>query len=286
MKLLLKTSTEFLTLLLLVLTVFLTGCQTFPVGERIAEIEKDYQYSIYPDISVKGLYLYYEMCRAAWRQRDSWKDSGWDLRFFHDEKTDTLGVFILEDEILYISFRSSRAILKDSVDLSYNSRIGLMPLPFLPESGIKAHRGFIEKYMSVRDIILQELVDSNPKEIILVGHSAGGAMASLAFIDIKHLYPDTPLNAVTFGMPRVFNSEGARWYSTYRDNLIRVVNGRDLIPHMPSVLFGYRHVGRLVRIGIRPWWKIYSIKDHHPGYSDQLEDLLRLEGIDFTTLGY
>jgi acetyl esterase/lipase len=140
--------------------------------------------------------------------------------------------------------------------------------------------------MSVRRIILQELVDSNPKEIILVGHSAGGAMASLAFIDIKHLYPDTPLNAVTFGMLRVFNAEGDRWYSTYRDNFIRVVNGRDPIPNMPPVLFGYRHIGRLVRTGSRPFWKIYSIKDHHPGYSDELEELLRQEGIDPSSLGY
>ena len=286
MKLFLKVSVEFLLILLFVVIVLLTGCQTFPAGERIPEIEKDYQDIEYPDISIKGLYRYYEMCRAAWRQRDSWKDSGWDLHFFHDEKTDTLGFFMLEDEILYISFRSSRTLLQDSVDLTYNRRIGLRPLPFLPESGIKAHRGYIEKYMSVRDIILKELVDSKPKEIILVGHSAGGAMASLTFIDIKNLYPDTPLNAVTFGMLRVFNVEGAKWFRTYRDNFIRVVNGRDLIPNIPPLLFGYRHVGRLVRIGKRPWWKIYSIKDHHPGYSDQLKKLLLKEGVAPSTLGY
>lgn len=273
-------------ILLIVIVIVLTGCQTFPEGEQLSEIQEEYQELVFPDLSTKGLYRYYEMCRAAWHQRDTWMESGWNLRYFHDEATDTLGLFILEDEILYVSFRSSRALQQDSVDLSYNSRIGLKPVPFLPGTGIKAHRGFIEKYMSIRDRLLRELVESSPKEIILVGHSAGGAMASLAFIDIKHLYPDTPVNAITFGMVRVFNAKGARWYRPYRENFIRVVNGRDIIPNLPPALFGYRHIGRLVRIGNQPVWRIFSKKDHHPGYGDELEDLLRQEGIEPSTLGY
>ncbi len=262
---------------LFLLLAILSGCQSFPSGERLQDVRK---------YSTTDLYRYYAMCRAAWHPVDAWKESGWELRYFLDEETETLGLVIPDGDILYVIFRSSRALQQGSVDFYYNRRFGLKKLPFLEGSGIKAHHGFIEKYMSVRNLLLQELVESDAKEIVLVGHSAGAAMASIAFIDLKHLYPDTPLRAVTFGLVRVFNSKGARWYRPYRDDFLRVVNGRDFFPNIPPVLFGYRQIGRLVRIGDRPLWKFFSMYDHHPGYRRVLEAMLRDEGIDPSGLGY
>lgn len=273
-------------ILLIGIQILLIGCQTFPEGERLSEIQEEYQQVEIPDLSTTGIYRYYMMCRASWRQRDVWMESGWDLHYFHGKETDTLGLFILEDEILYIIFRSSRALLRDPEDSFFNRQISLDPVPFLPDTGIEAHRGYIEKYMSVRGYILQELAESNPKEVVLVGYSAGGSIASLAFMDLKHLYPDTPVNGITFGMVRVFNKEGALWYRSFRDNFIRVVNGRDFIPNLPPALFGYRHIGRLVRIGNRPLLSIFSVKDHHPGYITSLEELLQQEGIEPSKLSY
>jgi hypothetical protein len=270
----------------LTLLIFIFGCQTFPPGENLTEIRREYGDTSFPALSTSDLYRYYAMCRAAWHPVDEWKESGWELDYVHNEETDTLGLLIPEGDTVYVVFRSSRALQQDSVDFYYNRRFSLRRVPFVPGTGIRAHRGFIEKYMSIRKQYLRELVNSGAKKIVLVGHSAGAAMVSLAFMDLKHLYPDTPLYAVTFGLVRVFNAKGARWYRPYRDSLIRIVNGRDFFPNLPPLLFGYRHIGRLVRIGYRPFWKIWSMYDHHPGYRRVLEAMLREEGIDPASLGY
>ena len=259
--------------------IFFTGCQSWPKGEKWTEIENK-------EISILDLYKYYEMCRAAWREKDSWMESGWPLDYFYNAATDSLGLFIQEEDTLYIIFRSSRAFRNGSVDFLYNMKIRFRSLPFIDDKSIKVHSGFLGKYISLREFIHKRVSASDIKNVVLLGHSAGGAMASIAFLDLKLSYPEIPLYAVTYGMPRVYNSRGAKWFQSYREKFIRVVNGRDVIPNIPSSLFGYRHVGQLVRIGKRPFWKIFSVADHHPGYYNELVALLRLDGIEPSTLGY
>ena len=79
--------------------------------------------------------------------------------------------------------------------------------PGLP-SGIKAHGGFQDAHARSAEQILQavqtELTTRNTQNVLVVGHSLGGALALLdgIFLGLK-LPSTTQLKVTTYGMPRV-----------------------------------------------------------------------------------
>ena len=72
------------------------------------------------------------------------------------------------------------------------------------------------------------------------GYSLGGALASLAALDITDNLEQVD-SVYTFGCPRVGNSNFAAYYNSRVPNTFRVVNNRDTVAHMPWLTQGYRH---------------------------------------------
>jgi len=72
------------------------------------------------------------------------------------------------------------------------------------------------------------------------GHSLGGALATLAAL----YHP--PRALYTFGSPRVGGKDFCDKIQKSQIPTYRVVNSTDIIPRLPSALFGFRHVGTLV----------------------------------------
>jgi predicted lipase len=79
--------------------------------------------------------------------------------------------------------------------------------PDLP-SDIKAHGGFQDAHARSAEQILQavqnELTTRNTENVLVVGHSLGGALALLDGVSLGQKLPSTTqLRVVTYGMPRV-----------------------------------------------------------------------------------
>ncbi len=214
---------------------------------------------------------YYHMVLASWREQDEYRDTGWSLEYFGSDETNTLAFASRFTSKLVVTFRGSQ-IPGNRTDLRHNFRFLPRRVPFehTPEA-VRAHRGFLEKYLSIRKDLHAIVERSGRPEIVLNGHSAGGALAALAYFDLKRSYPNRRVSAVTFGMPRVFNRRGAEIINRRRDRLIRIVNGDDLVPRVPFRVFGYRHVGRTVVLTRGRWYRPFSQHDHHPGYREELE---------------
>ncbi len=110
------------------------------------------------------------------------------------------------------------------------------------------HLGFEMMHRRVRGSIAAALsnVAANAR-ITVVGHSLGGAMATLAAVDIKRNL-GRQVDVCTFGGPRVgkfifrhrFNSEVPTCY--------RVTNRGDIVPHVPTMLTGWTHVGEEIEV--------------------------------------
>lgn len=280
----------------------IVSCQTFPAGESIDDIADQ------PGYSIADLDRYFTMGRAAWRERDIYRHTGWRLLYFGDEETHIMAVAVpgatvvtegpdwyvmagpmdrveaavgaipsrtpsTAEGTLYIAFRGSQ-LHRHLRDTRITFMIFRKRVPFVDDDRVTAHEGFLRKYLALRATVHELIAEYEPDRVVVVGHSAGGAVASLAYMDLVPRFPHVEVLGVTFGMPRVFNRHGARWFARQEEPLLRIVRGRDLVVGIPPALFGYRHAGRLVRIGRRSPFVPVSLRDHWPGYQNELAALL------------
>ncbi|KAL7178087.1 hypothetical protein ACSBR2_031274 [Camellia fascicularis] len=70
-------------------------------------------------------------------------------------------------------------------------------------------------------------------DIMVTGHSMGGAMAVFCGLDLKVNHEARNVQVMTFGQPRIGNAAFASYYSQLVPNTIRVTNDHDIVPHLP-----------------------------------------------------
>ncbi len=246
----------------------LISCQTFPKGTHITELDDEHP-------SIEELFMYYSMCRAAWRERDQWQDTDWELDYFSHSPTNTMALAIRKPDKLYFVFRSTQAP-DNRTDLKLNLQIGLVPLFFSDDPKYKAHKGMLKKYEGIYDEVHERVNEFEGEHLTIIGHSGGGMIAAIAFFDLYHAYPEYQHKLVTFGSPRVLNRSASDALDDAEHLIYRVVMGRDFFCSIPPALFGYRHVGTLIRMGDRPFWKPVSFRDHYPRQQNELRRLYEL----------
>ena len=114
---------------------------------------------------------------------------------------------------------------------------------------MKIHTGFLKQYLAVRQHLLEVLANEHlceNDEIYITGHSLGGALASLAAIDIFNLCKSTgsKVNVITFGAPRVGDNQFVSQFKNVviPESSFRIYKDRDPIP---QILMSphYFHVG-------------------------------------------
>jgi predicted lipase len=134
-----------------------------------------------------------------------------------------------------------------------------MPIPF------SVHRGFLKVWKLINDYFLALAKDVN-KPIVVVGHSYGGAVASLCAEDIWFNFPDKrdTLQLVTYGAPRIL---GWRNYKKIRERWMHSINysnAYDLVSMIPFFLMGYRHTKKRTFIGKdKPFFQKFKIINNH-----------------------
>ncbi len=114
----------------------------------------------------------------------------------------------------------------------------------LPGGGV--HRGFHRCYDTVRGDIHRYLsAHASPEHSIrIAGHSLGGALATLAAMDIATGgLPFRRLELFSFAAPRTGSARWARHFDRQPIAAWRIANRRDLVTRLPPAFLGYRHVG-------------------------------------------
>src|SRR6266852_1285192 len=127
-----------------------------------------------------------------------------------------------------------------------------IPAPYRPIPGRgTVHQGFQFVYYAIRDN-LRQVVQSrkaNCKEILITGHSLGGALCGLAVPDLLN---DVAQNlspiVYTWAEPRVGHGDYVSFFGTHVNVCYRIVNVWDVVPHLPPDLAGYEHEGNSVTI--------------------------------------
>ncbi|OEL12621.1 hypothetical protein BAE44_0026365 [Dichanthelium oligosanthes] len=127
--------------------------------------------------------------------------------------------------------------------------------PDMPNA--KVHAGFYSSYNNtllrpaIRNAVRKARKLYGDVDIIVTGHSMGGAIASFCVLDLAINFGSNNIHLMTFGQPRVGNAAFASYFAKYVPKTIRVTHEHDIVPHLPPYFFflphlTYRHFPREV----------------------------------------
>lgn len=189
--------------------------------------------------------IFAEICQRA-RAGGEW--GGFKPVAFESTRTDTQW-FFLDTSYAYLfvfAGTNPRSIKDIMTDLMFRKKV----IPYNNESSkIRVHRGFLRGYKSIRaqvhDAVRQHVVE--PKPVLFLGHSMGGAYATHGAIDVQWNMREGALQdyrrqvyVFTFGSPRVGNGAFARSYRSRIHKTWRFWGWWDIVTKIP--MLGYRHV--------------------------------------------
>jgi hypothetical protein len=227
----------------------------------------------------------------AYSNRDqiNWEEYGLLLvKWIENKKSDTQGFVAIKGKTIYITWRGSESKKDFQNDASIDK------VPFINE-GEKVHIGFKSAWESVLEDTYNaidnalENLQEEATNIVVTGHSLGGAIATLYAYSIKKHYPNYNVSSTTIGSPRVGNKIFKENYDNSSIDTLRIVHNNDLVTHTPYIKF--YHVNYQLRLdnngnelkrdkSLKSFWlyvkSIFSgknIKDHMgDGYLKALEN--------------
>jgi alpha-beta hydrolase superfamily lysophospholipase len=127
------------------------------------------------------------------------------------------------------------------------------------------HLGFEAMWRRIRNSVTRAIERiGTDVPITMLGHSLGGAMAILGAVDIKKNFNRPNIDVCTFGGPRVGKVRFRQNFNKLIDPCFRVTNQGDVVPHVPSVITAWNHVGLEIEVnGRRP--KPHSLESYKAG---------------------
>jgi len=156
-----------------------------------------------------------------------------------DGRTGTAGFVVAGPDIIVVVFRGT----EDLLDWRTNMRVKLVEL----QGGVQVHRGFYAAYEPIKKALfdtVRRMLKTKTRPVYIAGHSLGGALAVMATAELANdeeaEVRDSIAACYTFGCPKA----GDRTFDQYvKVPLYRITNGVDLVPAVPPILSGYKHVG-------------------------------------------
>jgi predicted lipase len=127
-----------------------------------------------------------------------------------------------------------------------------------PDPAVRLHRGFQNALFendaanTIEETLMKALEDdaSLSKEIVLSGHSLGGALAQImtTYLSVRH--PDLKIRMITFGEPMVGNLAYKQWNESLSNiSMWRFVNEDDSVARVThSKKSDYVHAGHMVHM--------------------------------------
>ncbi|XP_047322295.1 lipase-like [Impatiens glandulifera] len=109
--------------------------------------------------------------------------------------------------------------------------------PDMPDAMV--HHGFYYAYhnTTVRPAVLNAIRRAKEAhgniDLLITGHSMGGAMAAFCALDLKISGETGNIQVMTFGQPRIGNAAFASHYIQRVPRTIRVTHEHDIVPHLP-----------------------------------------------------
>ena len=180
----------------------------------------------------------------------------------YQEAGDDVNYAFLEDgSTLYIFFQGSNSITEWVRNFLFAKKpYKDMEIPY------RVHRGFLAAWKEVEDIIIEKVTEKEYQEvgedtygevfkwkhIVIAGYSHGGALAAFCHECVWYWRPDLRsigLEGYGFEAPRIYAGFKVKKALKERWKTFKVIrNGCDIVTHCPPAIFGYTHVGEILKI--------------------------------------
>ena len=165
------------------------------------------------------------------------------ISWITNKDTDTQGYVAISTDSIYIVWRGSSSLndfLRDS---------NVRKVTFMKDDEL-VHVGFLNAFNSIKDYLDKVIENSfrkiggidKIKNIIICGHSLGGALSTLTAYYFCEKYPSLKerVKNVSIGSPRVGNEKFSKNYNKLVPYTLRIVNDNDIVNRIPKI--GYKHV--------------------------------------------
>lgn len=135
----------------------------------------------------------------------------------YDPKSDMRGFISHENDATFISFKGTS---------SFENWIEDLKIDLVPYKNGLVHKGFLEITQNLLNDTVNNIYEC--RNIILTGHSLGGAIALLMGIELNDMGYN--VKTYTFGQPKIGDNNLNRMigFQNYR-----FVHDKDIVPHLP-----------------------------------------------------
>lgn len=147
-------------------------------------------------------------------------------------------------------------------------------------SKIEVHSGFLRQYLNIKDIVENQINENGYNNIIIIGHSLGGAIATLCSFDLSLNYKNKKIKCVTLGSPRVGNRDFVKSYNNIVLDSTRITNEDDPVVKVPWMLLNYGHVASKLQIGKRTWYKFFTGDTESDSTKNDHSPIMYLENLE------
>lgn len=187
---------------------------------------------------------------SCWVLITAFSDAGTD--------TDLIVARNTENNDLAVAFRGTESGLDVITDLDARRSSWTLPNGTVITDAV--HRGFAEAYAPVRSRLVSILTstqraDDPDARVYFTGHSLGGALATLASIDLvdelmEFGYDRNEVVTYTFGAPRSLSRTMAGHHATFAPQSYAVANPMDPIPQIPTAVGSnhYSHIKNMTML--------------------------------------
>ena len=166
------------------------------------------------------------------------------------------------DGDIIVRFKGTELKINDIItDLLFKKMV--IPYNNMIGSKVKVHLGFITQYLSIQKELLDYISNNKDYELIyFIGHSLGGALATLCILDMRFNFNLIGAVGIIFGSPKVGNKHFRNSFIKRVLDFKSFINVSDIVTKLPLAIMGYRHVENRIKIGKLRWWLPFSIKQH------------------------
>lgn len=199
------------------------------------------------------------------------------LEWIEDKETDTQLVVLRMDGKIIVVFRGTKSIASDPREFfsDFKTDIDFKLVTYLCNGTklCRIHSGFLKAITKVRQRIFSHF--NGDEEIIMLGHSLGGALAHICALDAMISLGNLKIRCYTFGCPRVGNKE-FKALSEKNFRSLNVIHLNDPIPNFPPTMFRYASLGHELYVGEENPCYIKMLKYHKiNSYISVIEELIK-----------